>query len=158
MQTKQLLIFSAILDILKIFADTEIGGQYEFDYKYIAEYLNSLRSANDYFECSSKEEIYERFTKDIYNGFPVWRMLKLPEWTANMIEKSFAAECEAEYEEQKRKYKCLTCVYFKITNTMIGVLEECTFKDNQKRSGHFVPHRKEAFKIKKHCKNYKERK
>ena len=32
MNAKQLMICAAIIEILQIFADTEIGGQYEIDY------------------------------------------------------------------------------------------------------------------------------
>lgn len=149
--SKQLMVFTAITDILTIFADTEIGGQYEFDYDTIAEYIDSLRMVNDYFECSTKEDVYKRFTQDIYNGFPVWRMLKLPEWTANMVEKMFRGECEAEYEQQKKTYKCLTCKYFKITQTMLGILEQCTFKKEESRR---LSPRRSPFQIKKRCKNY----
>ena len=54
MTSKHLLIFSAITDILKIFADTEIGGQYDFNYDAIADYLNGLRVVHDFFEYNTK--------------------------------------------------------------------------------------------------------
>lgn len=151
--TKQLLIYSAILDILKIFADTEIGGQYDFNYEEIANYLNSLKSINDYWECDTKEDIYERFTDDIYNGYPVWRMLKLSPWTAKMVEKSFTDECEKLYQNECKKYKCLTCKYYKIINTMLGPLDNCTYVDPTKSRGS-IPHRREPFKLKKRCSKY----
>jgi len=88
-QPKQLITCSAIIDILRIFADTEIGGQYEIDFEAVCNYLDSMRFGVDYFNCSTAEEIYERFTEDIYNGLPVWRFLKLPEWTMKMVERHF---------------------------------------------------------------------
>ena len=142
---KQLMVFSAITDILRIFADTEIGGQYEFDFATIAAYLDSFKMATDYFDCSSKEQVYERFTADIYNGLPVWRMLKLPQWTADMVEKSFAVECQQEYKQACKTYKCLTCKYFEMRETEIGVYQKCRHTQRIKR---------EPFTIKKRCKNY----
>ena len=127
--SKHLMVFSAILDILRIFADSEIGGQYDFDLNKISEYLNSLRMIKDYFECQTKEEVYKRFTNDIYNGFPVWRFLKLPDWTMNMVEKSFQNECQQEYKEMQKKYKCLTCKYYSAKMTQIGIYQECTSKE-----------------------------
>ena len=54
------MIFSAIIDILTIFADTEIGGQYEFDYDAIDNYIGSFKCGAEYFDYSTKEEIYDR--------------------------------------------------------------------------------------------------
>ena len=111
---KQLMACSAIIEILQIFADSEIGGQYEINYEAVANYIDSIKFSADYFECQTKEEIYERFTEDIYAGLPVWRWLKLSEWTMNMVERTFEDECQAEYRELCKKYKCLTCKYHKV--------------------------------------------
>lgn len=46
--SKQLMIFSAIIDILTIFVDTEIGGQYEFDYDAIDNYISSFGCQAEY--------------------------------------------------------------------------------------------------------------
>ena len=160
---KHLLIFSAITDILKIFADTEIGGQYDFNYEEIAKYLNSLKSVNDYWSSDTKEEIYETFTKDIYEGYPVWRMLKLTPWTSNMIEKSFTKDCEQLYNEECKKYKCLSCRYYKVINTELGPLDNCTYEEqhtyNISKSSstgrkHWLPKRKEPFELKTQCLQY----
>ena len=112
MNAKTIMITDAIIDILKIFADSEIGGRYEINYEAISDYIESIRCVGDYFECSTKEEIYNRFTEDIYNGLPVWRFLILSDWTSNMVEKSFTAECEAEKERMYKTYKCFTCLLY----------------------------------------------
>lgn len=160
MNPKQAMACSAIVDILRIFADTEIGGQYEINYEEVSAYLESFRFATDYFDCLTKEEVYERFTQDIYNGLPVWRWLILPEWTKEMVERSFKDECDAEYKELCKQYKCLTCKYYKIDRTEIGMYHECIFRKEQERTGRFSDRRSvlkrdgEPFKLKKKCKNY----
>ena len=102
---KQLMACSAIIDIVRIFADTEIGGQYDVNYNAICNYLDSLKFIIDYSDCDTKEDVYERFTRDVYKGLPIWRFLILPEWTKNMVEASF----EQEILNKVNKYKCLTC-------------------------------------------------
>ena len=159
--TKQLIIFSAIIDILTIFADTEIGGQYEFDYDAIDNYISSFGCQAKYFDYKTKDEIYTKFTQDIYNGLPVWRFLKLPDWTMNMIEKSFKTECENELEQLKKIYKCLTCKYFKAERLSSGLLwQECKYeevhktKSKRRHDGILKPRREGAFEMKTTCDNY----
>ena len=110
MAPKQLMIISAMIDMLRLFADNEIGGQYEINFDKLCNYIDSIRCVSDYFECDTEEDVYNKFTEDIYNGLPVWRFLILPEWTANMVEKSFNTECQNEYEQLLKTYKCLSCV------------------------------------------------
>ena len=153
-------IFAAFSDILRIFADTEIGGQYELDYDAIANYVESIKGISDYFECTTKEEIYDRFTQDIYNGLPVWRFLKLPEWTMNMVEKSFTSEMSELYEAYKIKYKCLTCKYINIRETCAGILYKCNYHTIQNSKRQFGrEHRpscrsNEPFELKETCEKY----
>lgn len=154
MLDKQVMICDAIIDILKIFADSEIGGQFELDYTAIGKYLESARSAVDYFECSTKEEVYERFTEDIYAGFPVWRFLVLPKWTMDMVEQSFKSECEQEYQIMQNRYKCLSCKYYSARETMVGILQKCTYKCDSSRDHRLPESRETVFQLKKHCKNY----
>lgn len=159
MNSKQLMVCAAIIEILQIFADTEIGGQYEIDYDKIADYINSFRCPVEYFDCSTKEDIYERFTQDIYAGLPVWRWLKLPEWTMNMVERTFEDECQAEYREMCKTYKCLTCKYYESQNTEIGVYQKCNYRDENfdrmyKRHSHALRRDEGPFELKKKCKNY----
>lgn len=153
---KQLMACSAIIEILQIFADSEIGGQYEINYEAVTNYIDSIKFASDYFECRTKEEVYERFTEDIYAGLPVWRWLILPEWTTNMVERSFKDECRAEYRELCKQYKCLTCKYYKVDQTELGVFYECTYEDKHtsKRLCERSLRREDRFELKKKCKNY----
>lgn len=75
----------------------------------------------------------------------------MPEWTANMVEKSFNTECQTEYEQLLKTYKCLTCKYYKEQKTMMGILPKCTFKV---RDGHKLPRNHATFELRKTCKNY----
>lgn len=158
--SKQLMIFSAIIDILTIFADTEIGGQYEFDYDAIDNYISSLGCQAEYFDYQTKDEIYAKFTQDIYNGLPVWRFLKLPDWTTNMVEKSFKTECENELEQLKKIYKCLTCKYFHSHRLSAGLIyRECKYEKMQNETKRmcdrrFILKREESFELKTTCDNY----
>lgn len=160
MITKQIMICDAIIDMLKIFADTEIGGQYEINYEVLSQYVESIRCVSDYFEANTKEEIYERFTKDIYARLPVWQFLILPEWTRKMVEKSFAEDVKQTEEEFKKKYKCFTCKYFKMQETSIGMFYDCKYEEMNtpitRRFGtygreHRVHKRQEPFELKKRC-------
>lgn len=163
---RDLIVFSAITDILRIFADTEIGGQYEFDYEKIANYLDSPKVHNDYWGCKTKEEIYQRFTEDIYNGYPVWQMLKLSPWTAKMVEKSFTDFCEQLYNDSCKKYKCLTCKFYLVIDTSLGPLDKCVYREEQLklnnskrmtgREKHFDSYR-ESFTLKEQCDFYEQK-
>lgn len=134
LQPKQVMVCEAITDILKIFADNEIGGQYEINHDELCKYLDSLKYVTDYWDCETKEDVYNRFTEDIYAGLPVWRFLKLPEWTQTMVEKSFRSSCQKDFEELSKVYKCLTCKYHKVHKYDIGVRAECLY-DKKPHSG-----------------------
>lgn len=162
--SKQLLVFSAITDILTIFADSEIGGQYEFDYDVITNYINSIKMSVDYFDDTTKEEIYNHFTQDIYNGYPVWRMLKLTPWTQEMVEDTFRQECELLYKEECKKYKCLTCRYYQVRTTEFGIIDKCIYEENHKevtskltgreRHPQLPKYREGPFELKEQCDKY----
>ena len=148
---KALNIYNAIIEILTIFAESEIGGEYEFDNEVIANYLNT-KAFVDYFDCKTKEEIYEYFTNDILNGAPVFRMLKIPEWTRTMLEKSFEQTVSEERAKAEKTYRCLTCKYYKETHTSYGVALECKRPEKNPRFHSLT--RREEFRLKKSCKDY----
>lgn len=141
MTPKDLDIYEAITDILRIFADTEIGGEYEFDNKIICEYLESLESTIHFAYDTNKDLIYERFTNDIIAGYPVWRMLKLPKWTSGMIEKSFTDELTVEFNRMSKVYKCLTCKHQVVTRGSAGLYVHCDseFHDKIQKGSTFEP-------------------
>lgn len=118
-------LYEAITDILTVFISSEIGGDVEFDNEAIAEYINSFACVADFWGHHSKEDIYEKFTEDILNGYPVWRMIKLPEWTLKMVEKSFNIECLEAEQRAKKTYRCLTCKHYCEVSTQLGALSKC---------------------------------
>lgn len=142
---KTLNIYNAIVDILRIFADTEIGGQYEINNAAVAEYLNSFACSAHFFDENDKETVYQKFTEDILNGYPVYKMLILPEWTMKMMKDLFERERQKEYTEACNKYKCLTCKYLneKYIKTIDDTLYQCFYQEEsvsaeptiQKRNG-----------------------
>lgn len=135
---KTLDIYNAIVDILRIFADTEIGGQYEINNAAVADYLNSFACSAHFFDENDKEAIYQKFTEDILNGYPVYKMLILPEWTMKMVKNLFERERQEEYAEACNKYKCLTCKYLseKYINTIGETAYQCFYREEDKSAEH----------------------
>ena len=127
---KQLTIYNAIIDILRVYADTEIGGQYEFNTEAIAEYLKSFACGVNYSECKTPEQVYEKFTQDILIGYPVYDMLILPDWTRNMIIKEYAREAIEAKRELEKTYKCYTCEYFE--EKYIKAFDSCVYRCHYK--------------------------
>ncbi len=126
MGERQLNIYEAITDILKVFIASEIGTDVEFDNKAISNYIDSFTCSVHFWDAKTKEDVYEQFTNDILNGYPVWRMVKLSEWTMKMVEQSFQSECDEAMERAKKKLKCLTCKYYSETQTQLGVIRKCS--------------------------------
>lgn len=108
--------YQAFINVLTVFGETEIGSS-EPNYEAISNYMSTLDFFNDQF-CAPKcrdaiEYFEEQLTQRILDGFPVWRFLKLSDWTMNMIEKSFLDECVAEKAAMKKKYCCLRCKFIR---------------------------------------------
>jgi len=147
--------YSAVHDIVQIWGETEIGNC-EVDEDAIAEYCMSLKFATDHYSCWTKEDIYQKITDDILEGFPVWRYLKLSDWTKEMIEKAFANEQQKEWLKLCKQYKCYTCKYHQMKNTGIGAFQECTWEPP--RDGNFSSRRywlkRREFTPKKSCAKY----
>lgn len=122
---RQFDLYEAITDILAVFISSEIGSQVEFNNEAIAQYIDSFNCIAHFWDAKTKEDVYKQFTDDILNGYPVWRMVKIPEWTEKMIEKSFSIECFESREAYKKKYRCLTCKYYKEIETQLGILKKC---------------------------------
>ena len=76
-----------------------------------------------------------------------------------MVERTFEDECQAEYRELCRIYKCLTCKYYEAQNTEIGVFQKCNYRDenfDRMYKRHFLALRRDdgPFELKNNCKNY----
>lgn len=145
---KQLRFYQGIVDIVKIFGETEIGDC-EVDEEAVAKYVASFKFASDTWGLESKDEIYQKITDDIINGWPVWEFLKISDWTKRMLEKSFAEEAIKERQELERKYKCYTCKYLNESQTSLGVLQKC-----MRPMERFKMERRDYFEPKKRCKYY----
>ena len=121
---KQFLFFNWFKEIIEVFGQTEVGCS-EVDIDALAEYLCSDKFPFDTFSYNTEEEAQEYITNYILDGFPVWRYLKCSKWTKDMVEKSFSEECETEWEQLKKEYKCYTCAYYQTKRVMMGILEKC---------------------------------
>ena len=153
--SRKLYYFLAVKDIVETFAETEIGSGCEIDVDAVDAYCSSLRFVNDMWGIYNKEEIYQAVTDDILAGYPIWQLLKIPEWTKNMLEREFAREQQRKREELEREYKCYTCKYFVEKETGLGTWMECTWKPLEtKRNFDWRPRRGSNFEVKKRCKNY----
>lgn len=150
---KQLTYFNTFKDIISIFGQVEVGCE-EVNIDELATYLSSDKFFFDTFTAETDEEMQEQITELIVNGFPVWRFLKCSDWTKNMIEESFKVECEQEKEELFKTCKCLTCQYYTCTETSIGLLQKCSYKEENNMN---LMKRREGFELKKECKNYLKR-
>lgn len=118
-------ISSAIREMLEIFAEQEIGNNIEIDEEALAEYMSSERCIADYFEAKTKEEMYEIFLKQLLNGYPVWQMLKVSDWTKNMLNREFQKEIEEQDRKMKESYACLSCKYYSCVEVELGALHRC---------------------------------
>ena len=144
---KQFLFFNWFKEIIEIFGQSEVGCS-DIDIDALSEYLCSDKFPFDTFQYNTEEEAQEYITNYILDGFPVWRYLKCSEWTKNMVEKSFAQECENEWEQLKKEYKCYTCKHYTTKRVMMGVLERCiapTEDEFISKRGPFEP-KKECYK------------
>lgn len=155
---RQLYYFLAVKDIIELFAETELGSGCEIDVEAVAAYVQSFSFfADDMWGIKEKEEIYQMITDDILNGYPVWQLLKIPDWTKNMLEREFQAEQERKRKELEKKYKCFTCKYFVEKQTELGVWRECTWEPpKSKRDFDWHKRRGAYFELKRRCKNYEQ--
>lgn len=155
MSNKQLVnyfvLYQAIIDIAKIFGETELGSDCEVDECAVAEYCLSNKYIVDMWGITSKEDVYEKITNDILNGMRIWDLLKISDWTKSMLDKSFLDEQQAVMEKLRKKYKCYTCKWFEMTKTSIGTFIECN-RPKDKRS--WSTHKRGKFEPKKSCKYY----
>lgn len=149
--TKQLVYFNEFKEIISIFGQTEVGTS-EVDVKALADYLASDKFFVDMFDYNIEDidgiDLY--ITNLIENGFPVWRFLKISNWTKNMLEQSFTEECEEELKEMQKTYCCLSCNYYMVKDTPYGLLIRCTNKDCK----HYYGNRNGALELQKECKEY----
>lgn len=158
--SKRFMFFSAVCNIVQIFGETELGSC-EVDEDAVAEYCLSDRFVAHLWSCNTKEDIYEKLTEDILNGFPVWEFLKVSDWTKNVLEKSYMTEKTNQWLKLCKTYKCYTCKYYKACETDLGLYEECTFKEDlstlsrAKRGKLKMRPRRVDFEPKKQCKNYR---
>lgn len=148
---KQLVYFNEFKEIVSIFGQTEIGTE-EVDVEALADYLASDKFFVDLYnyDIQDIDGIDSYITNLIENGFPVWKFLKISDWTKDMVEKSFTEECEQELDIMKKKYCCLSCNYYIVKDTPYGLLTRCTNKNCK----YYYGNRNETFTLQKECKKY----
>ena len=144
----KLRFYQAIVDVVKILGETEIGDC-EVDEEAVARYVSSMKFIGDMWGIVSKEEIYEKITEDIINGFPVWDFLKVSDWTKNMLERSFADQQIQERKRLEETYKCFTCKYLVEEETSMGIFRKC-----KRPRGRFSFERRDYFEPKEVCDHY----
>lgn len=155
MNKKEVFYLLAIKDILEIFAEQELGCTYDLNIPVILNYMDSDRFVVNCIEATTKEDIYQLMTDEILNGYPVWDLLVIPEWTKKMLDKGFETKAKIEEENQKKKYKWLTCRSFEENETGFGTFCRCTFKEEKaQRTRHFELKRHGPFELKTICNNY----
>lgn len=150
MDERQIYYLLAIKEIVELFAEQELGSRCEIDVKATMNYVQSMKFVNDAWGLKSKDEIYQLVTDDILNGFPIWQLLNMPEWTRSMCEREFGNAQKQKRKELEKKYKCYTCKYFSEHNTSLGVLMEC----KRPRGERFKLERYGSFEPKKQCRFY----
>lgn len=150
---KEFIFFSALCDVVKLFGDMELGSC-EVDISAVATYCKDFKFQTDLFEYNTKEEIYEKITNDILDGFPVWEFLEVSDWTKSMLEKSYLNKQKKKYDLLCKKYACMTCQYYNAEDTSIGVFEKCTLKESVMGRRDLRLKRTSSFRKKKSCKNY----
>ena len=144
-------ITSAIREMLEVFAEQEIGYSVEIDDDALASYIGSNKCFADYFSATTKEEMYDVFLKQILDGYPVWQLLKLSDWTKGMLQREFQKEIDEEEREMKKMYACLTCKYYSYTETSLGRLHKCHGESWIKDDFGL---RRERVKLREQCKEY----
>ena len=122
---RTIMLSNAIQDILKVFAEQEIGCNIEINEKALAEYLDSIKGISDYFEANTKEEMYEIFLNQVLDGYPIWQLLELPEWTKNILEHEFQVELAANKKKAEKEYACLRCKHYSCKETPYGSIQTC---------------------------------
>lgn len=154
-QIKQYMFFNYFKEMLEIFGQTEVGCD-EVDIEALAAYLLSDKFIVDSFNYNTEDEAKEFITNLILDGFPIWQYLKCSDWTKSMVEKSFSNEMKSEYEKQCQIYKCLTCKHYKVTQTGLGILDECTYVEPTDEMKPWLGRKQRGvnFTWKKECKNY----
>lgn len=151
---KQLVYFNEFKEIISIFGQTEIGTE-EVDIQALAEYLDSDKFFVDMFDykVDDIDAIDTYITGLIENGFPVWRFLKVSDWTKNMVEKSFTEECEQEFKIMKEKYCCLSCKHYYEKYTKLGLIVKCM---KPKGNKYFEKIDRGPLELKEKCEQYEE--
>ncbi len=144
----QLRFYQAVVDVVRTFGEMEIG-ECEVDEEAVANYVASFKFVNDLWGISSKEDIYQKLTDDIINGWPVWDFLKLSDWKRNMLDREFRRKAEEERARLEQEYKCYTCKWLEEKETSLGIFRKC----KKPRDG-FEMKRREYFDPKKRCKAY----
>lgn len=150
MDERQIYYFLAIKEIVELFAEQELGSRCEIDVKATMNYVQSMKFVNDTWGLKSKDEIYKLVTDDILNGFPIWQLLNMPEWTRSMCEREFGNAQKQKRKELEKKYQCYTCKYFSELNTSLGILMEC----KRPMDDRFKLERRGSFEPKKKCVYY----
>lgn len=155
-KVKQYMFFNYFKEIIEVFGETEVGCN-QVDIEALGTYLSSDKFWADSWDYNTEDEAKEFITNLILDGFPVWQYLKCSDWTKQMVSKSFEDEVQKEYEEQCKLYKCLTCKHYKVHNTGLGIIDECTYEEPVDQDKPWMRARKQRgvnFVWKKECDNY----
>lgn len=126
-ETIEFLQFYEVLkEFLELYSNEFIGNNASINIENVARYLNSGRYLTRFkLEKFSKDELFKEFENDVLNGYPIWELLNISNWTRKILELEFKKNIKNELIKNIKKYKCLTCKYYEENHTPYGLIIKC---------------------------------
>lgn len=154
MKTKDIIeylnYYNAIVEFVEIYSSQHIGGNPEINIQAVASFMAQdsfmIEKLADGFNHLNKDDLFKKLEEEVLNGFPIWRLLILSEWTMNMLERDFV-----EYvENTQNDILCFSCGNFISEQTNYGLVQDCVIR--KRKSRRF----REEFELTDRCMNYEE--
>lgn len=159
---KKYFFIEALIKFTEIYAETTYGDA-EINISEIVSYVESPKFImRDAWTVQSLDDCYQLIEEMVLRGLPIWRFLRISEWSQRMLEKDLEVLANEQEEALKKQYKCFQgCRYYDETLTSLGLLMKCTYKpptigNGRLRTATFLK-REGSFSPKETCDEYQEK-
>jgi len=155
MDNKKEFFIIAFVKFAEIWANNNIGSNIQVDYDRLISYVKSDKfTFLDGWQLDSLDDCFREIEEMLLDGFPIWQLFVISEWTSRMLEETFAQDIKKAQEP----FLCLTCTYFDTRETSIGTLSKCNYVIPSELGIHHSRTKLERtgpFEHRRECINYK---
>ena len=145
---KRARMVEALVGFVTVFAQENIGENFTINYEAVLNYVEGAKFhfVETFDNHAEIEYCYSIIEEKALNGLPIWRFIKTDDRIIRILENTYQSEVKQAFNEDLKRFRCLSCKYFETQQTSIRNVFKCRKPDkngiqNKDELGSRKPHK-----------------